>query len=201
MYVLAFLLTMAIAAGGTVHTGIPVHGIGGLSAPIFQTAATGWTAQIPRGIIQVYVAQSEAEASVWVTAMQEKMVKYRPASNTEVQALLNVDVAVGDGVGLLIVQDKNLAFMVRHDGQAQEWAATLHESIIDIPAPWPEAAEFEKIEDVWRVVPNETITHISFKGGQTAPSPELGFETLPERIVLWDGWGRATVTDRSPPKE
>jgi hypothetical protein len=198
--VLTFFMSIAIAAAGTLHTGIPVHGIGGLSAPIFQTAQTGWSAQIPRGIIQVYVAQSETEAIVWTTMMQEKMVKYRPQPNDEYRTRFQVDDAIGDGVGLLIVRNKNLAFMVRHDGQAQEWAATLNESIIDIPAPWPEPAVFEKHDDVWRVATNEAIAHISFQGGQTVATPELGFSSLPERIVLWDGWGRATVTDRTQPE-
>jgi hypothetical protein len=199
--VFPLLMSIPIAAAGPLHTGIPVHGVGGLTAPIFQTAETGWSAQIPRGIIQVYVAPSETEAIDWVILMKEKMVKYRPQANPEYLARFHVDDAVGDGIGLLIVRDNNLAFMVRHDGQANDWAATLHESIIDIPAPWPPEATFEKNQDIWLVAPDESIAHISFQGGQTATSPELGFITLPDRIILWDGWGRATVTDRTPTED
>ena len=196
MLALLTLINITFAQG--LHTGIPVHGIGGLSAPIFQTSATGWSAQIPRGIVQVYVAPTEDEAIGWMAQVTEKMVKYRPGPNPEYIARFQVDEAVGDGIGLLIVRDNNLAYMVRHDGQATDWAATLHESIVDIPVPWPQPAILERSDGIWAISNEENIVHIAFVGGETVDTPELRFKSLPDRIVVWDGWGRATVTERNP---
>jgi len=133
--------------------------------------------------------------------MKEKMVKYRPTFNEEYVAQSGVNEAFGDGVGLLIVRDQNIAFMVRHDGQAQVWAQSIHGSIVDIPVPPLSPATIERDGAEWTVGHPDQVVHLSFHGGQTAPSPQLRFSTLPNYLVIWDGWGRAVTTQLMTPDQ
>ena len=192
MFTLLFIIATSLAAGP--HTGIPVEGIEGLSAPIFQTAKTGWWAQIPRGTVQVYVGTTDVESGEWVASMKEKMAKYKPILNEGYVQTTHAQEAFGDGVGLLIVRDANIAFMVRHDGQAEEWARTIHSSILDIPVPTLPPAGFEKDGDHWIVTTPEGVVHIAFKGGVTTNATTLRFSEPPEYVVIWDGWGRSVIS-------
>ena len=192
MFTLLYTIATSLAAGP--HTGIPVEGIEGLSAPIFQTAQTGWWAQIPRGTVQVYVASTDEAAEKWVESMKEKMVKYKPAFNESYVNNTNAQEAFGDGIGLLIARDANIAFMVRHDGQAAEWANSIQSSIVDIPVPPLTPATFEKDGAEWFVTAPEGTVHLAFKGGVTANSTELRFSEPPEYVVIWDGWGRSITS-------
>ena len=188
---LTLLLTIATSLAEAPHTGIPVQGIEGLSAPIFQTADTGWWAQIPRGTAQVYVAPSSTEAAAWVGNMKEKMDKYKPSANQLFIDETSVNEAFGDGIGLLIARDANIALMVRHDGQAREWAKSIHSTIIDIPIPPLEPATLEKHGEEWLVESPEGTVHLMFRGGVTTKTPQLRFSTPPDYVVIWDGWGRS----------
>ena len=192
---LALLITLATSWAEPLHTGIPVEGIEGLSSPIFQTSTTGWWAQIPRGTVQVYVGESDEEASLWVEKMKEKMFKYQPKVNEAFMTLTTATEAFGDGLGLIIARDQNIGFMVRHDGQAQEWARTLHASIVDIDVPRFEPATLKKDGNEWIVEHPEGVIHLSFQGGQTTHSPSLRFSEPPKYLVIWDRWGRAVRAD------
>ena len=191
---LTLLLIITASLSAPPHTGIPVEGIEGLSAPIFQTAQTGWWAQIPRGTVQVYVANTEDDAGTWVASMKEKMAKYKPVINESYVASTSAQEAFGDGIGLLIVRDANIAFMVRHDGQAAEWANSLQSSIVDIPVPPLAPATFEKEGSDWVIAKPEGTVHLSFKGGETTKSTALRFSDPPEYVVIWDGWGRSVTS-------
>ena len=188
------LVTIATSFAETVYTGIPVEGIEGLSAPIFQTAETGWWAQIPRGSVQVFVADTNEGAVVWVEKMKEKMEKYKPLINDDYVSETAASEAFGDGIGLLIARDSNVAYMVRHDGQATEWARSLQRSIVAEPRPPLPPVTFQKADSEWVVDAPDGTVHLAFKGGVTAESPKLRFSEPPEYVVIWDAWGRAVTS-------
>ena len=146
---LAFILAIGTAWSEPVQQGIPTEGVEGLSRPIYQTSSTGWWSQIPRGTVQIYVGENEEEATLWVETMKEKMAKYRPEPNEAFLVTTNTAMAYGDGIGLLIVRNQNLAFMVRHDGEAESWARTLHEATVEIPDPPLAPAVLAKEDNLW----------------------------------------------------
>ena len=195
---LILLVTIATGFADAPYTGIPVEGIEGLSAPIFQTSQTGWWAQIPRGTVQVFVSDTNDGAGIWVEKMKEKMEKYNPVVNEEYVVETGASEAFGDGIGLLIARDSNIAYTVRHDGQATEWARSLQHSIVIEPKPPLPAVIFEKEGSDWVVVPPEGVVHLAFKGGVTANTTSLRFSEPPEYVVIWDEWGRAIASTFSP---
>ena len=192
---LALILAIGTAWSEPILKGIPVGDVEGLTRPIYQTSITGWWAQIPRGTVQIYVGTNATEATKWAETMKQKMVKYRPQANDAFQAMTHASMAYGDGIGLLIVRNDNLAFMVRHDGEAQSWALTLHEATVEITDPPLAPATLVKKDNVWNVEHSEDATHLAFQGGQTSQASELTFIVPPSRLILWDKWGRAVVSD------
>ena len=189
------LLFSLTAFASPMHTGIPVFGVEGIDAPSFQSSRTGWTALVEGGFVAVFVGRDEVEAQFWVDQKTEFLEAYKPQAHPTFQEETQVDLAMGDGVGLLIFRDKNVAVMCRNRTNAADWATRLHSAIIDIPAPWPEAPSLISEPHGWVPEAPESTVHLAFQGGQTAATPSLRFTKPPTRLVAWDGWGRAAATD------
>ena len=190
----SLLLSLA-AAASPMHTGIPVFGVTGLGAPSFQSSKTGWTALIDGGFVAVFVGRDEVEAQFWVDQKAERLEAYKPTDHPTFKVENQVDLAMGDGVGLLIFRDKNVAVMCRHRAEAAFWATRLHSAIVDIPAPWPEPPTLVAGPKGWLPEAPESSVHLAFLGGQTTAAPELRFSEPPTRLIAWDGWGRAAATE------
>ena len=189
------LLFGLAAAASSIHTGIPVFGVSGVDSPSFQGSTTGWTALVEGGFVAVFVGQDEVEAQFWVDQKAEYLKAYNPQPHTTFKEENQVDLALGDGVGLLIFRDKNVAVMCRNRWNAGVWADLLHSAIVDIPAPWPSAPNLMPDSKGWVAEAPDSTVHLAFQGGQTDATPSLRFIEPPTRLVAWDGWGRAAATD------
>lgn len=191
---LALTWSLHIALAGSPHTGIPVHGVPGLGEPSFQTAETGWTAMVDGGFVGVFVGADAVEAQQWVDHKAIQLAVYKPVRNPEFIEQNGVDFAMGDGKGLLIFRDENVAVMCRHRTDAQSWATLLHESIIGAPHPLLDPPTLVQEGAVWVPVLAENTVHFSFVGGAPIGTPKTQFASPPERMIAWDGWGRTAVT-------
>jgi len=184
-----------IAFAGSPHTGIPVHGIPGLGEPSFQTVETGWTAMVDGGFVGVFVGADAVEAQQWVDHKATQLAIYKPKRNPNFIEHTDVDFALGDGIGLLIFRDENVAVMCRHRTDARSWAIQLHESITGEAHPPLEPPKLTQKGEVWVPVLGENTIHFSFVGGAPTASPETQFSAPPERMIAWDQWGRTSVTN------
>jgi hypothetical protein len=189
------LLFSLAAIASPMHTGIPVFGVDGIDAPSFQGSRTGWTALVEGGFVAVFVGKDEVEAQFWVDQKTEYLEAYKPKEHPTFKEETQVDLALGDGVGLLIFRDKNVAVMCRNRANAGHWAQRLHSAIIDIPAPWPLAPTLKSDALGWIPEAPESTVHLAFQGGQTDATPRLRFTKPPTRLIAWDGWGRAAATE------
>lgn len=192
------LLFALTAAASPMHTGIPVFGVSGVDVPSFQGSTTGWTAMVEGGFVAVFVGRDETEAQFWVDQKTEYLKAYSPQAHPTFKDENQVDLALGDGVGLLIFRDKNVAVMCRNRANAETWATRLHSAIVDIPAPWPQAPSLKSDPKGWSAQAPDSTVHLAFQGGQTDAKPSLRFTTPPTRLVAWDSWGRAAATDIPP---
>lgn len=189
------LVRTALAAG--MHTGIPMHGVEGLTAQQYGTAATGWTAQVPGGLVRVFVGHDEDEAKAWIHARLEAEARWHP---TPIEGL--GDQAWSSEAGLLLVRDGNLAFSVRARTDPQPWAEALLAAVVDTPEPWPLPPVVEETAPGRWTIRAARGEHVAWEGGQLAPGTDLVFTRPPTAVIGWDRFGRATrqtLDDRGHP--
>ncbi len=187
------LLSGAVHAADPLHAGVPVDGVESLGAADFLTPELGWSAPIPGGFVRVFVGDSEAAAESW--AAQSQM-----AITVSLPRLAGVgDEAWGDGVGLLIVRDRNVAIQVRvHDPQQEDARAVAQRMLAAIPVgavDWPAPpALVQGAEGHWRVEAPGAVRVQFADGGVLTPDPtELVFSQPPGTVVAWDAWGRPAI--------
>ncbi len=188
------LLSGAAHAADPLHTGIPVDGVESLGAADFLTPSLGWSAPIPGGFVRVFVGASEAAASEW--AAQSQM-----AITVSLPLLDGVgDEAWGDGTGLLIVRDRNVAVQVRVHDPLQEDAQTVAQRMLAaIPdgaaADWPAPPVLvQGAEGYWRVEAPGAVRVQYADGGVLVPDPTaLVFSQPPGTVIAWDAWGRPAI--------
>lgn len=187
-----FLLLLALhgtqvgnAAG--MHLGVPFDAIEGLDPPEFQTSESGWTAAFSDGLLRVYIAQSEEAAAEWILRALELVARDRPSPLAGVG-----DEAHGDGVGLAIVRDGNVAMMVRAPRGARDIALQILGSMEEGEEAWPAAPALFQVEDgTWQVLAPGAV-HMAYEGGQLdLARPGLQFTRPPRAVVAWDSHGRA----------
>lgn len=191
-FALEILLSSEAQAAG-LHLGIPTSGVPGLSDVQFQTPEIGWTARVPGGQARVYVGPTEADAEAWYTrALEGLTIPVASTAGGAGSAPIG-DVSTGDGAGLLLFRDGNVAVMVRTDAQARSVAATLHAAIVDGPAPWP-AAPSPALDAAGRwTVTVAADASVRVVGGRPVPFQPGVYQELPDQIVVWDAWGRPAV--------
>lgn len=178
------LLGAALAAG--IHTGIPTEGVEGFSLPLYQSTATGWSAQVEDGLVRVFVAQDVEAAQLWVVTMQEKLAKFDPQPYPDL-----ADEALGDGESILLIREGNLAILVHTKANARQWAEVALEAISDEPVPWPSPPTLLSSELGWWRLEAPGAVHIAYVGGTRMEQSGLSFTTPPRAAVAWDAWGRA----------
>jgi hypothetical protein len=188
-----FLLAGVAHAADPLHAGVPVDGVESLGAADFLTPELGWSAPIPGGFVRVFVGDSQAAASAW--AVQSQM-----AITVPLPGLTGLgDEAWGDGVGLLIVRDRNVAIQVRVHDRSQEDARVVAERMLAaIPeqtVDWPEAPTLvQGLEGHWRVEAPGAVRIQYADGGVLIPDPTaLIFSQPPGTVTAWDVWGRPAV--------
>ena len=190
---LGFLLYLHTAVATPPYLAVPVEGVEGLSEPHFQSVATGWTALVAGGFVAVYTGKSNAEALAWVESKIEAMKVYAPEENPDFRNATGVDGAWGDGTGLLIFHQKNMAAMCRHTAAAERWAQAIQRSAVTVNEAWPNPPELQTEDGGWTPTPDPNRVHLQFVGGTTKVSPKLYFSEKPEKLIGWDQWGRASV--------
>lgn len=190
---LGFLLHLHSAIAAPPYLAVPVTGVEGLSSPHFQSAGSGWTALVNGGFVAVYTAKSKDDAQQWVESKVEAMETYAPKQNPKFRESTGADEAWGDGVGLLIFQTENFAAMCRHTTNAEQWARVIHRSVVSVEDPWPAPPKLQASGAVWTAVDDPNRVHLKFVGGRTKTSSDLVFIEVPEKVIGWDRWGRASV--------
>lgn len=196
------LISTALAAG--LHAGIPVHQRD-LGEPDFQSAENGWTAPLAngQGFVRVYVGRNDAEAVDWFMRTREGFSRLIPD-------YVYADQAAGDGTGVLLFRDGNVAVMVRSEAnEALTIAQSLQARIVDGP-PSFSLASLTRTGDGWAVVA-PGAAFIQTRGGGNIPCGNLDpnmlpqtefappaitpcvWSTRPDEVTVWDGFGRATV--------
>ena len=196
------LLAPAFAAG--IHAGIPVHQRD-LGDPAFQSAENGWTAPLATGdgFVRVYVGRDESTTTDWFLRQREGFSRLIPDYTFR-------DQAAGDGVGVLLFRDGNVAVMVRSEaGAALAIGESLAARIVDGP-PSLSFATLQRDESGWTVVA-PGAAFVQTRGGGVIqcgnlpagalPAAELGpppiqpcgWTTRPDDVTAWDNYGRATV--------
>ena len=186
------LLLTAMATASDIDTGVPVIGIEGLGAPSFQSVHTGWIANVPSGFVRVFVGPTPQDAVRWMSNQRDRLADLQPAPNSEIQAELNADEAVGDGERLVLFRSRNVAVCSRNSVDAMRWARAIRTSIVDIPIPWPEPPALIARQREWVIEPVRGTHQVAFVGGVPSSRALLHFSTPPYRVISWDGWGRAT---------
>ena len=178
------LISGALAAGQ--HTGIPTEGIEGFSIPMYQSTATGWSAQVEDGLVRVFVATDQETAQEWVVTMQKKLVKFDPQPYPEF-----ADEALGDGETILLFHDGNIAVLIHTKANALHWGQIALDAISDEPVPWPSPPLLMQSELGWWRLDAPGATHIAYVGGERLADGGLTFVQPPRAAVAWDAWGRA----------
>lgn len=182
-----FLFSLAFAGG--VHAGIPVHGVPGLGEPTFQSPAAGWTAPIAGGFVRVFVGATEAEAAEWF-ARARVSIQVPPPDQRGIG-----DAGFGDGETLYAFVDGNVAVLIRASADADTWAATLHNAIVD-GVPWPATPQLQAQPDGrWSVVERGVFV----SGASQVPFQPGVFQTPPAEIVVWDAYGRPAILRAATP--
>ena len=181
------LLPTAGARARGLHLGIPTASAPDVTNVQLQTPELGWTAQVPGGWARVYVGPTEADAEAWYTRALVGLT--RPAA----PAAGIGDVSAGDGQGLLVFRDGNVAVMVHTETNARGVADTLHAAIADGPTPWPPPPEPKQGADGRWTVTLPAGAEIRATGGRPVPFQVGVYTELPAEIVVWDAWGRPAV--------
>jgi len=185
---LMLLCPAAHAAG--IHAGIPVQqpGLGPLS---HLSPEQGWTAPVldangqPVGVVRVYVGPTEAAAAAWLGD-----------ARLAVQAPLQPLSGLGDSAlaasTVLLSRDGNVALSVTlGEGDPTVQARALLASIVDAPAAWPQAPRMRQQDGLWFFeAPGASL---EVQGGHRPLGEPWGYSVLPEQVVAWDAWGRASV--------
>ncbi len=200
--ILHLLITTALAAG--LHAGIPVHQRD-LGEPDFQSAENGWTAPLASGtgFVRVYVGRNDAEAVDWFQRTRDGFSRLIPD-------YVFADQAAGDGTGVLLFRDGNVAVMVRSESnEALSIGQSLQARIVDGP-PSFSFASLKRTDDGWTVVA-PGAAFVQTRGGTSIPcgnfpagvlaDTQVGppaieqcmWTTRPDEVTIWDGFGRATV--------
>ncbi len=187
---LATLLLAAPARAAGLHAGIPLDAVPGLATVQFQDSAEGWTAQVPGGLVRVYVAPDEALARAWVERM--KAVGRVKGPYAGPLPAPEVDEAWGDGDDTLVVRDGNLGVMVQARTGAAGWVAKLLAAAEREPRPWPAPPRLVPRGDgTWTVEAPAGAAQLAWEGGRRLPGPALVFSEPPRALVAWDRLGRA----------
>lgn len=185
------LFTSAALAAGF-HAGIPVQGVPGLGAPTFHDALTGWSAPVvdeagqPQGVARVYVAPTTAAAQAWV----EDAVRAVQAPMGALPGLADLALATS---GAVVARDGNVAIAVSvHEGDPLVAARSLVAAIEETPAAWPQAPTLRAVQGGWEIDAAGAVGW-TITGGQRPLGQPDTWSVLPQEIVAWDGWGRASV--------
>ena len=143
----------------------------------------------------IFVGRDSAMAQQWIDTKAKALELYKPKANPKFIEETGADIAMGDGVGLVLFRDANIAVMCRHRSDADGWAKKLHTAISDVPWPWPDPPTLTGSGNGWMPTPDDTQIHLAFVGGTPDSTVELRFLTPPDRLIAWDGWGRSAVAD------
>jgi hypothetical protein len=179
----------AVAAG--IHTGIPVdHGIEGLGEVAFQTAARGWTADFKKGLVRVFVGQDEAAAEAWIAESLVLIERQNPSPMPQPFG----DASWGDPVGLMLWRDGNIGVLIQCTFGAQEWSERLLAAIVDEPSPPLPPPQLTALPGpTWSIQADPGALHVAWQGGSRIASQPLLFDLAPNKVVIWDQYGRAVV--------
>ncbi len=190
---LSALIHFGFAASGIVHSGIPVRQPD-LGEPAFQSAENGWSAPLAdgQGLVRVYVGRDADAAADWFERQRESFSRPLPD-------YAFADVAAGDGLGVLLFRDGNVAVMVKSTADnALSLATSLRERIVDNAAP-PAIAAMRRTEDGWAIDAPGAV-HSRVVGGGNVPFATAAaggligvYAQRPTEITVWDAFGRATV--------
>jgi hypothetical protein len=187
------LIQFGIAASGTLHSGIPVRQPE-LGEPAFQSAENGWSAPLSdgQGMVRVYVGRDDAAAADWFERQRESFSRALPD-------YAYADAAAGDGAGVLLFRDGNVAVMVKSTtDSALPLADTLRARIVDNAAP-PAIATMRRTDDGWTIdAPGAVHTRVVGGGNIPFATAAAGglfgvYTQRPTEITVWDAFGRATV--------
>jgi hypothetical protein len=190
---LSAMIHLGFAASGVVHSGIPVRQPE-LGEPAFQSAENGWSAPLVdgQGLVRTYVGRDQDAAADWFERQRESFS--RPLADYAF-----ADAAAGDGLGVLLFRDGNVAVMVKSNtDSALALATTLRGRIVDNAAP-PAIATMRRTDDGWTIDAPGAV-HSRVVGGGNIPfaTPAAGgldgvYTARPTEITVWDAFGRVTV--------
>lgn len=178
------LVAAAMAAG--IHSGIPVRQAD-LGEPSFLSAENGWSAPLASGtgMVRVFVGRDEAQAGDWFERVRQSFSRLIPDYSF-------ADQAAGDGVGVLLFRDGNVAVMVRSEGDALARAQSLRARIVDNALPLG-TVTLLRVDDGWQVQAPGAV-HVDVQGGgNTAWGAALVYTQKPTSVTVWDAFGRALV--------
>lgn len=191
------LLILGAALAGGMHSGIPVKGVPGVGAPSFESAEAGWSAllddgQGQTGVVRVFVGQTEEEAADWLGRTAMAMTR-TPAAYPHFG-----DEALGDGDGLLMFRDGNVAAQILVSAGARSWGDQLRSAIVNDGSAWPAAPRLEPQADGTWAAKIPSSSTLSASGGRIVPGQGDRFSEAPRELVLWDRYGRAAVWRAEP---
>ena len=202
---LLLLVTLGPAKASGQHVGIAISDLQALhqeegrppQEPAFGTSATGWSLFVPGGQVFVYVAPSAGALDAWVALQLERQ---RPPPEPVPTPAEGVDAAWRRGTDLALLRDGNVGILVQGTTEATEEAALVRGLIRDEGPPWPAPPQVQPEPDgTWSVLAPGAV-HVAWQGGRRAEGPGPRFLAPPDRLVAWDGFGRAAVSSPAPPE-
>jgi hypothetical protein len=180
--------SLMLWAHAGINDGVDLTKIEGLRSSVFQSHETGWMGTTADGLLRVYIGTSPEEATIWMDLMKKRLYKYVfpiiEDRGDEAYGDLSSIMMLRHGNIVLLSQGKNVFF----------WMTTL-EGLITIPhsnlSQPPTVQPYQ--EGLFDIIPPEGL-HLSFIGGHpTYDEAGLHFKTLPNRITLWDDFGRSDL--------